>query len=86
MVTSAPVDASSANGPLDPVVERCTSNPSSLLEWSRHERLIWLEEAAAAVNPLGMLGAVVSAAACVVAEACPLWPEVLPATSYAPTV
>ena len=44
-------------------------------------RLIWLDEAAVAVKPLGTLGAVVSAAAGVVAEADALWPEVLPATS-----
>jgi hypothetical protein len=49
-------------------------------------RLIWLAEAAVAVKPLGTLGAVVSGAAGVVAEACALWAEVLPATSYAATV
>ena len=42
----APVEGRSANVPLGPVVERCTSNPVSLLELSCHETSIWLGDTA----------------------------------------
>src|SRR5436309_3084012 len=49
LVTLAPVVVSRMNAPLGPVVERCTSNPVSLVELSRHETSIRLLDTGAAL-------------------------------------
>ena len=51
-----------------------------------HERLIWVEETAVAESPVGVDGACVSAAACVVAETDDETEELFPAASKAETV
>ena len=51
-----------------------------------HERLIWLQLAAEAVKPVGIVGGVVSEQADVVAEAAVLCTDWLPALSTAETV
>src|SRR5690242_4058369 len=52
-----PVEASSANGPPGPVVERCTSNPFSFEELSCHVTTIWLYAKGTALVAEGALTA-----------------------------